>query len=349
MGGPGGLGVVGMTEEIADGLYLRLDGTTVPTADIGFGGFSATNVLNIVGDGSGIITNFAYIYEGGTVLSNKYLRLDGGNEPTADIGWGGYDLTDVGSMTLTNTFTSPYLIAEDGVVGITNGLNTAAHIFSVWDVAGTENFWVNGNAQFGVGNTVIQNNQIGNSSGSFVIISDDATSIRTGTGDNDISLQLGGTLNVQDRDDSYNLRVMIDSSTGETIWYDNAEAVFSTNNATEFTHVGGIKNRGHHIDKRTDAGAADYNPSALTIDYIITANNTAAARAIVISSEDVASGTTDDPRIFVIKDEYQWATTNNLSISLESGGTIDGTLTNTINSSGNAINLYIDGVNGHIF
>ena len=80
-GGGSGLGVVGMTEAIADGLYLRLNGATVPTADLGIGGFGLTNMDNIIGDGSGSITNFhnAYVmtnfYEGGVALVSKYLGI----------------------------------------------------------------------------------------------------------------------------------------------------------------------------------------------------------------------------------------------------------------------------------
>ncbi len=36
----------------------------------------------------------------------------------------------------------------------------------------------------------------------------------------------------RDSDDAFNERIFIYSSTGETIWYDNAEAVFCTNSAS---------------------------------------------------------------------------------------------------------------------
>lgn len=100
--------------------------------------------------------------------------------------------------------------------------------------------------------------------------------------------------------------------------------------------------------KRTDAGAADYNPSALTTDYLITADNSAAARAITISTEDVASGTTAFPRTFLIKDEYGNATTNNLTVSLESGN-IDGAASQTISTDYAAIMLYCTGTNCFIY
>ena len=55
--------------------------------------------------------------------------------------------------------------------------------------------------------------------------------------------------------------------------------------------------------ERTAVGAADYNPSALTTDRLIAVDNTAAARAVTISTEDEDTGTTTNPRIFVIKDQ----------------------------------------------
>ncbi len=100
--------------------------------------------------------------------------------------------------------------------------------------------------------------------------------------------------------------------------------------------------------KRTDAEAADYNPSALTDDYMITADNTLAARAIIISTEDVQSGTTANPRFFKIKDEYLNATTFNLTITLENGGTIDGAANAVINGNNGSKGLYVDGTNGFI-
>jgi hypothetical protein len=92
--------------------------------------------------------------------------------------------------------------------------------------------------------------------------------------------------------------------------------------------------------KRTDAGAGDYNPSAITSDYIITADNTLAARAITLSTEDVASGTSAEPRIFIIKDEYGNATTNNLTITVEWWGTIDWEASVILDRDDESITLY---------
>lgn len=102
------------------------------------------------------------------------------------------------------------------------------------------------------------------------------------------------------------------------------------------------------LELRVDAGAADYNPSSLTSDSIITANNTVAARAITISTEDVQSGSATYPRQFVVKDEYGNATTNALTITLENGGTIDGQASYVLNTNYESITLYSTGTNAFI-
>lgn len=99
---------------------------------------------------------------------------------------------------------------------------------------------------------------------------------------------------------------------------------------------------------KTDSGAADYNPSALTSDHIITVDTTAAARAVTISTEDRDTGTADNPRIFIVKDIAGNAGTNNITVSLETAGNIDGAATAVINANYNSITLMIDGTNGYI-
>jgi len=99
---------------------------------------------------------------------------------------------------------------------------------------------------------------------------------------------------------------------------------------------------------KTDAGAADYNPSALTSDHIITVDTTAAARAVIISTEDRDSGSADEPRMFVIKDIAGNAGVNNITVSLETAGNIDGAATAVINAAYDSITLMIDGTNGFI-
>ena len=101
--------------------------------------------------------------------------------------------------------------------------------------------------------------------------------------------------------------------------------------------------------RRTAVGAADYNPSILTSDYIIAMTDTAAARAVIISTEDVSTGSATSARKFVIKDESGGAAAQNITVTLESGGTIDGAATYVINQNYQSIDLYINGTNGFVF
>lgn len=100
--------------------------------------------------------------------------------------------------------------------------------------------------------------------------------------------------------------------------------------------------------KRTAAGAGDYNPSVLTTDYIIAVDNTAAARAVTISTEDVQSGTASIPRIIHVIDESGNAGTNNITVTLENAGTISGGASAIISADYNAISIYLTGINGFI-
>lgn len=101
------------------------------------------------------------------------------------------------------------------------------------------------------------------------------------------------------------------------------------------------------LTKRTEVGAVDYNPSALTSDTLIAMTDTAAPRACTISTEDVNSGTTANPRIITIKDESGNAGTNNITVSLETGN-IDGAGTLVLGSNYESVTLYLDGTNGWI-
>ena len=100
--------------------------------------------------------------------------------------------------------------------------------------------------------------------------------------------------------------------------------------------------------KRT-ASAVDYNPSALTTDYIVAITNTDAARAVTISTEDEDSGSTSQPRIIIVKDESGGAAGHNITVSLESGGTIDGAASYPIDQNYQSITLYLDATNAWIY
>ena len=101
--------------------------------------------------------------------------------------------------------------------------------------------------------------------------------------------------------------------------------------------------------KRTAVGAGNYGPSVLTTDCIIAVDNTAAARSVVISTEDVASGTALSPRIMHIVDESGGAGAQNITITLENGGTISGGANAVISGNYNTVSLYLTGTNGFIY
>lgn len=103
------------------------------------------------------------------------------------------------------------------------------------------------------------------------------------------------------------------------------------------------------VSPRVAVGAANYNPSVLTTDCIIGVDNTAAARSVIISTEDVASGTAAIPRIMHVVDESGGAGLNNITITLENGGTISGAANAIINSNYNTISIYLTGTNGFIY
>ena len=104
---------------------------------------------------------------------------------------------------------------------------------------------------------------------------------------------------------------------------------------------------GSQFVHKTDAGAASYNPSTITSDYIITVDTTAAARAVTISTEDVNTGSPNEVREFVIKDIAMNAGVNNITVSLESGN-LEGEATYVMNSNGQSITVIVDGTNGYV-
>lgn len=108
-----------------------------------------------------------------------------------------------------------------------------------------------------------------------------------------------------------------------------------------------IINYGGQCHAKIDGGAADYNPSVVTSDYIITVDTTLAARSVIISTEDRDIGTTANPRVFIIQDIAGNAGANAITISLETAGNIDGAADITINSNYGAVTLMVDGTNGY--
>jgi hypothetical protein len=164
------------------------------------------------------------------------------------------------------------------------------------------------------------------------------------------NVRFDGTLTLGNDADNVSGQINFIASDG-----DAANIAINTSDQLTFNSAGGgyifdgnLSVAGANFRGRVAVGAADYNPSALTDDYIVAVDNTAAARAVIISAEDKATGTTAIPRIFVIKDESGACGTNNITVSLEGGGTIDGEATYVMSSDDDAITLYIDGTNAWV-
>jgi len=90
-----------------------------------------------------------------------------------------------------------------------------------------------------------------------------------------------------------------------------------------------------------------YNPSASTRDHIILCN-TAAPVSVVISTEDVNSGSATRMREFKVIDYTGNAGNQPITITLENGGTINGVASVQITGNYNALTVLLDGTNGVI-
>lgn len=99
-----------------------------------------------------------------------------------------------------------------------------------------------------------------------------------------------------------------------------------------------------------EASASDtiYNPSVLTDDVIIAVLNTDIQHTIVISTEDIQSGSILKYREMTIHDKSGLAGTNNIIVKLETGGNINGVSTLTINGNYDSVTIGLDGTNGYV-
>ena len=130
----------------------------------------------------------------------------------------------------------------------------------------------------------------------------------------------------------------------------NYGKVYTKNdNKLYFQDGAGTEHGVEYTDTRVAVNDADYNPSVLTTDHIIAFTELLAARSVIISTEDVAAGTSSHPRVFVVKDEVGKAGANNITISLEGGGTIDGAATAVIRGNYHSLSLYCTGTNCFIY
>jgi len=172
-----------------------------------------------------------------------------------------------------------------------------------------------------------------------------------GTGNTAIGYQAGDAITTGTGNTVIGVSADVSGATGTNelaIWTGAGALITGDGDTPEVTISGNLTIDGAVFKKRTDGGAGDYNPSALTSDYLITVDNSGAARAITISTEDIATGSTSNPRFFLIKDEEGAANTYNITVSGESG-TIDGAASLTISTNYGAIMLYADGTNLFVY
>ena len=99
------------------------------------------------------------------------------------------------------------------------------------------------------------------------------------------------------------------------------------------------------VCKKTNVADANYGTSALTTDSIVAWTSLSAARTATISTEDEDSGTATLPRVMTFKDQTGSAASYNITISLESGGNIDGASTYVLNKPHQSVTIYLDGTN----
>lgn len=89
---------------VAEPLSLHIDGSNSPAANINFGGFKITNVgtPTLVGDAA----SKAYVDSADAtkapISEPLSLHVNGDNSPTANIGWGGFKITSLGTPTLAS-------------------------------------------------------------------------------------------------------------------------------------------------------------------------------------------------------------------------------------------------------
>jgi hypothetical protein len=91
-----------------------------------------------------------------------------------------------------------------------------------------------------------------------------------------------------------------------------------------------------------------YNPSILTGDRVISVNSSSAPVSVVISSEDVASGSTTALRWMYVTDFTGNADTNNITITLENGGLINGATSVVLSGKFASVLIALNGLQGRI-
>ena len=90
-------------------VFLKLDGTSTPTANITMGSHKVTNVASPTDNADAVNKEYVdgkvdSVIEKVDDLDSNYLRLDGTNSPSRDISWGNHGLIDVGYIYVTEIF-----------------------------------------------------------------------------------------------------------------------------------------------------------------------------------------------------------------------------------------------------
>lgn len=94
--------------------------------------------------------------------------------------------------------------------------------------------------------------------------------------------------------------------------------------------------------------SGSYDPSGLTDIDIVLCDTSSGAVSVVIPTEDIKSGTVVKPRLIKVSDYTGNASVNNITVSLENGGTINGSSALVISGDYNSIDLILDGTNGRV-
>ncbi len=150
-------------------------------------------------------------------------------------------------------------------------------------------------------------------------------------------------------DDGLTNEILVGGGAGVAPVWTTATGTGAPVRAGSPTITGVLVINGGQSTKKTNVADADYGTSALTTDYKIAFTSLTAARTATISTEDVQSGTVTQTRDFVFKDESGNAGTYPITISLESGGTINGAASYILNTNYESINIYLNGTNAFTF
>ena len=90
-------------------VFLKLDGTSTPTADITMGSHKVTNVATPTDNSDAV--NKEYADSAVNKLGTVYLKLDGTNSPTTDISWDNHDISNIKTLICRGEDNEKYLKA----------------------------------------------------------------------------------------------------------------------------------------------------------------------------------------------------------------------------------------------